>query len=159
LPTDALWSRLDEQILTATATSITFSGIAATVTLLRLTCWVSEQDAPTLRLNNDSGANYEYQRIHVSNTTLTGARATAQTAIPLTNETDDPEVQAFIEIGKHLATEEAQVAVFSGQRSPGHLVEAYAGQWNNTADLVNRVDILGASIKAGTVVLLEGAAP
>ncbi len=100
-----------------------------------------------LRLNNDSGANYNSQRITAATTTLTGERLVNQTSQVLvpSGTIDTNEVLVEITFSK----------VASGFRANGILVSntngvtpeshRYTFVWDNTANLISRISIIRIS--------------
>ncbi len=169
-PSTALWGKLSEQTLGSPVASVTFSGLDTSYTFFRLTLQNSQETAgggTSLRLNNDSGANYEYQKIAINATTRTGARVTGADHIQLFH--NFPAAVAgegghgSVVISKPVTGEEAQVVGNSGiQQSGNVMISSLLGaQWNNTADLVDRVDLVptAGNFETDSRFLLEGAKP
>ena len=164
----AFWEDIDEQTLGAPAASVSFTGIGSTFTFLRVTGYLTKDGSSGgvfVRLNNDSAANYDRQRITASAAVVTGQRATttgwlpAQTGIRLNEEAN-----LAILIAKPVTGEEAQAVMISGtQNAAANFLDLglQGGQWNNTAALISRVDLVSAvtNFDADTRVLLEGGAP
>ncbi|MGH7184501.1 MAG: hypothetical protein ACREJN_21355 [Nitrospiraceae bacterium] len=75
-----------ENLLTVDTAVITFSTIPGTYRNLRLVYYgriteATTDDYPTIRFNNDSGSNYDYQRSLISSTSIPGGQqAAAQTS-------------------------------------------------------------------------------
>lgn len=166
VPVDQAFGLLDRQVLAAPAASITFSGIAAANTMLRLTLY-NIQDGVAgnvdVRLNNDGGANYDHQDLTGDAAAVNSARAAAAAQIRLTTgETVDNGEHSTHEvlIAKQLATEEAMIVAASTYihtTTPAINFEQTAAIWNNTGALVSRVDAINSSnFAAGTVAVLEG---
>lgn len=75
-----------EVILSAPAASVTFTGIPQIFRNLMIWCQVrtdnaSESDGFLLRFNNDTGANYDWQRLQGNSATVTAVAARANTFI------------------------------------------------------------------------------
>lgn len=162
----APWDVIDSTTLGSAAASISFASIDSKYKLFRVTAYVVKDATAhqaTLRINNDSGANYDYQRLNGSSTTVSAARVTGQTSILLTpTETiaANSIAQFSIIIGKQIAGSAAMVlsdGTFDAT-SVGRVKADIAARWNNTADLINRIDLISSSgnFAAGTVVVLEG---
>lgn len=74
------WRRIDSRILSAPASSVTFSGLDGDkAVLFYLSSSIKAANATgdiKINLNNDTGNNYGYQRLTATNTTVAAARAT-----------------------------------------------------------------------------------
>jgi hypothetical protein len=161
------WTHLDTQVLGGAAATITFSGIAAAAApRLRVYLYAlraAGTDVYRLRLNNDSGGNYAYQQLLAQTAGTLAARAGAQTFLPLCLTSASIEPALFVvEIGKPVAGEVGRTLSRGAfeQAAPSIRLDQFAGEWTNTADLINRVDLFPASgnFAAGTRAVLEGAA-
>jgi len=161
------WDVIDSETLAAPASSISFTGIDTTYKMFRVTLYSIKDGtagALQLRLNNDSGANYVYQDLTGDATTVNGARATAQAQFVLTTgETMDAATAGTFEIviGKTVAGSAAMLlskGTYYHTTTPALNYEATAGRWNNTADLISRIDLIASAgnFAAGTVCVLEG---
>ncbi len=159
----AMWEKLDEQILSSPAVAITFSGISSAFVFFSLSVYALDGATATasveLRLNNDSGANYERQMLRILSTTLLAERLTGQTLVDIDPAVDsDAEGMLSVYIAKTLAGDHAQMVINAGADSSGIGLALNGGRWTNTADLINRIDVIRASnLNTGTRVLLEGA--
>jgi len=157
------WTEIETQTLTTTAASVVFSTGLTGYKFFRLTgYWVSDASAGAvdIRLNNDSGANYAYQRIQAASTTVSGSRATGQTAQRLTPAfPDGSSFNSFSAlIAKPAAGVKAQATAHVGFTQTSVAMELEGAEWNNTADLITRIDVIALSnnFAAGTSILLEG---
>lgn len=162
----AMWDILGEQILSSPAASISFSGIATSRTTFRLTGYIIRDTTSTatqLRFNNDSGANYDYQQLRATSTTILKARTTGANSLLFFNfNIAASEEGNFVTVvSKPVAGQEAQTVQSGGYENSGVILEMKAEQWNNTADLINRIDVISGAdnFDTNTRILLEGAKP
>ena len=108
---------------------------------------VTTAESVILRFNNDSGANYGHQQLGAASSTVTGARSTGQTGIPLCylGAVAGQMGSAFVWVhAKSGFIREVFIQTF-GQTAPGTTVVEMitrAAVWNNTADQITRIDIL-----------------
>jgi len=164
---NALWEKIDEQTLSVAAAAVTFSGINTSFTFFHIAAWMIKAagggNQPILRINNDSAGNYDHQRITGDTASVTGARVTGDTGIDITFGAIGvgEEVNFVMTIAKPVAGEEAQTVHIAGPQATDINLDLYGGQWNNTAALISRLDILAvsANFDVDTRVLLEGAQP
>lgn len=118
----------------------------------------------TFRINNDSGANYAKQYLSANAASVAGARGTGGASWQLDglSAIKGSNVGMFVmEISKPVAGEVARATWRFGYMNNDATAliqyEAGAGEWTNTADLINRLDMLSnANFAAGTRVLLYG---
>lgn len=151
--------------LTGAAASVSFATGLSGFTKFFVVCYiVNDADVSgkriRLRFNNDSGANYADQGIVALNASIFGQRETAQTQILLNPQTALTQSQTFLsvcEISKPVAGEVARVTFRTGYNNT-IVLEAGAGEWTNTAALINRIDILpdANNFDVGTRILLYG---
>ena len=156
------WDVIDSETLAAPASSISFTGIDTTYKMFRVTAYVIK-DATAggvfMRLNNDSGANYDWQRLYGS-ATVAGSRSTGQAqwetsySYPL-SAGDTLTITATI--GKQLAGSPAMGIIESAGARTDIERASFAGIWSNTADLISRIDLIASAgnFAAGSVVVLE----
>lgn len=114
-----------------------------------------------LRLNGDTGSNYINQNIGVSGASISGGRLTAQAQF-----NNDQVVSGIagmfnpdILIIKSKAAAKAQVLQLSSTQIVATIgLSLYGGEWNNTTDLLNRVDIYpsGGNFDTNTSITLWG---
>lgn len=90
IPGTAMLTKLFDQTLGADAASLDTldGGVNTNYSALLILAYIrSTASGPSsgvnLRFNNDSGANYTYERINIGNTSLAGARTAGGTAIGL----------------------------------------------------------------------------
>lgn len=161
------WEHIDTQVLSAAAAAITFSGIDTTYRRFRVLCAQLKDasgaaSAVTTRLNNDSGSNYAYQRLSGDGATAAAARTSGTTAWSTDVTTDDNDSGLLVwEITKPAAgmTGSAVGRLAFYLTGVGILLALLAGEWNNTADLISRIDLMMGSgqFNTGTRVTLGGA--
>jgi len=163
------WQHIDTQVLTTTAASVSFQSINTMYRDFRLTIYV-QNDANGkdiyLRLNNDSGNNYDWVILEADGATPGSieAQGTAQIIIG-GGPADLPanlEWAGVVTVSKPLATTRA-LTTGSGSyldATPNMHAQSTAGRWANTADLISRIDVLASSnnFAAGTRITLEGIA-
>lgn len=157
------WDLLGEVELAASAASVSFVNIASGYRTLRLSAYVARDSTSSntevlLRLNNDSGANYAYQTLVSSSTSVIGAAATGQTSIALGALGANDHGLIECTIAKPLASMPARVNGQSRTALAAALrITETAGAWVNTTDAITRVDLLDTNQWiAGTRVVLEG---
>lgn len=160
------WTVIDSRTLAEAASSISFASGLTGYTFFRVTAYVIKDGTGGdvgLRFNNDSGTNYDYQRLSGSDTLVAAARVTGQTLI----DCDFGALQAN-QVGTYIFAIAKQVSGSAAMAVGGSVAYAsgpvlataqIGGRWNNTADLINRIDLVqtGGNFAAGTVVVLEGA--
>lgn len=154
-----LWIPIDKRVSTSGApvTSVSFQSIDSNFRIFRITfdanCSV---DALRLRLNNDTGANYNYQYGLFDGTSVTGARSLNQIYIPITQTTGVRNSGHFT-ISKPTASQTAVGQGAIGFFVPGTVLHgSTAGVWNNTSALINRIDVFVTTGNFYGVVALEG---
>ena len=157
------WTEIESTTLASAAASVSFTTGLSGYKFFRLTIYIvndANSKQVYLRFNNDSGSNYTWQRITGSSTSVTGNRATgeAQIAIQQTMAASQSNSYQCL-ISKPAAGVKAQVTVQAGQDTSPVLI-LVGGEWDNTADLISRIDVLASSnnFAAGTSLLLEGLA-
>ena len=148
--------------LASAAASVSFQSIPAQYVMFRLRCEIIKDASGatvSLRFNNDSGANYDYQRLTGNGATVAGARATGGTSIPMTLSIDASSTTTFgVVIAKPIAGANG-LTVSDCVYTATDLTSTYhAGRWANTADLINRIDVINSvgNFAAGSIFYLEG---
>lgn len=147
---------IGSSVLTAGAASVSFQFPPVYRAVL-IECWDKQSGgggSRLLRLNNDSAGNYSAQIITASAAAVAGVRRTAQTSIRV-----DAELAADLStkgsmsilVVKTTAAARAQVVVITNPpKAPADIaLGLVGGEWNNTTDLLTRVDIVDAG---GTMV-------
>lgn len=159
------WQPIEEQTLSAPASSIVFNTGLAGYDFYRLTVYVlNDSNAKRIyvRLNADSGANYDLQDISGASTSVAGERITSHGQIdvsrPQTLSANNAGSFSCI-IAKPAVGVPAQVVGVSGLDAAPEL-QLYGAGWDNTADAISSITILNTSgdFAAGTSALLEGLA-
>ena len=164
----AAWKKIASQSLGVAASSISFTGIASTYKMFRVTAYLIKDATPNtvnVRFNNDSGSNYTWQNLSGSNTSVSGSRNTQTHVGILSGGAVEPGEAATVEfvVGKQLAgspamvISKAAVMAYTGG-TPVIRIDDVAAIWNNTADLISRIDLISSSgnFDTGTVCVLEG---
>ncbi len=160
------WEHIEAQVLDAAAPSISFTGIDAAFRMFRLTLYIIKDGNAgqvELRLNNDSGGNYNQQYMNISHATRTSARNAGLDSLRVTNYDNlaaNGVLLADILIAKQITGQEGRIqshASYEGSADP--MVDLVSAQWANAADLINQIDIVesGANeFAAGSRAVLEG---
>ena len=152
---------IGHSVLTGAAASVSFQfPVVYRAVLVEWWINTSQDAAIWLRLNNDSGTNYSRQYIGANGATVSGARATGETKIGTVNSTGGTDgASASILVVKTTAAARAQVIQTGGMLAPASIrLELIGGEWNNTADLLSRIDILpsAGNLDANTAITLWG---
>jgi hypothetical protein len=146
--------------LGASAASITFGSIPATyrdlILVVQGTTTVTA-DA-RLRINGDTGAGYDHQRMSGNGSAATAASASLSSGSRLTEivqfrSTDL--TQLIINIMDYSATDKHKTILSRADRAGGG-AEAHVNRWPNTAAITNLVLYTAASWQSGTTVALYG---
>jgi len=116
-----------------------------------------------LRINNDSGANYSHQAIEAYGSGVSAIRTTADSKIIIDTEFNGIGANARASLSflvtKTTAASKAQMVAISGDDDPASIVLVLVGgQWNNTTDLMSRIDVLPSAnnFAANTAITLWG---
>lgn len=157
-----IWPVIGSITLGSAASSVSFTGIDTTYRMFRVTAYIVKdgtQGTVRLRFNNDSGSNYDRQNLRGSSTTVSAARTSGDTHIDTNTIAANEAGTVCFVIAKQLATTAAMVVadVTLPTTGPALTTERLAGRWNNTADLISRIDLLpnNGNFAAGTTVVLE----
>lgn len=154
-----LWIPIDKRVIASGSptTPVTFSSLDSNFRLFRLTFHVIPSVGLWLRLNNDSGSNYTQQFHEGGGSTSSAVRLTSAIALELQRGSSGTAVQGQIIIGKPSSSTEARiVSQMSSNTHAALAMTSWAGSWNNTASLLNRVDVIGNGGNFYGVVALEG---
>ena len=160
------WEIVGSSRLSAAAASVSFASIPAAYTMFRLIAEIVNDGAikdVALRFNNDSGANYDTQILNMSGGTLTGQRNAGGTSGAADYNGLSANTFATLEaiIAKPIAGAKglALVSIVPTGAAGIQLTED-AIVWNNTAALINRIDMIvsggGGNFAAGSLFILEG---
>ena len=154
--------------LASAAASVSFASIPAQYVMFRLRCEIiNDASAKTidLRLNNDSGVNYDTQQINVSNVTVTGGRSTGRTSMYVNYSNLAASELGTVDfvIAKPIAGAAGLILASVVNTTTAALdLVLDACIWNNTAALINRIDVVAAAaagtgnFAAGSIFILEG---
>ncbi len=163
---DVLWEKNDEQTLAAPAAAVTFSGINTAFTFLRLTGYLvndANASAFVIRVNNDSGANYDMQNVDANGGAGVATRTTGQNEFAQRLGMAASQEALFTALlAKPVAGDQAQAIYWdSVENAAGIVLNLMADQWNNTGALISRLDVLklANNLDTETRILLEGAKP
>ena len=161
--TGPAWTVIGSTTLASPAASISFASIDSKYKMFRVTAYLlgdASGKVVSTRFNNDSGANYDYQHVTGSDTTVSAARSTGQTDIDFPSGLAANQSETFtMVVAKQVTGSPAMVLIDAALTDSGGFTKGnIAGRWNNTADLINRIDLISSSgnFAAGTVVVLEG---
>ena len=173
----APWELIASTTLASSAASISFASIDSKYKIFRLTAYSTGDGAGgayygnvVARFNNDSGTtNYVWEGLGGSTTSVIMTRNTqAHIAITHGNVVETGHnVTLEMVVAKQVAGSAAMVlskaATISYTGTGGVLqLKHTAGVWNNTADPINRIDLVsnigGSTFDTGTVAVLEGLA-
>ena len=159
LPT--AWTVIGSQTLESAAASVSFTGISTTYRMFRVTAYIVKDGnagGVNVRLNNDDGGNYDRQRMIGGSTTVSANRATGQTSFSDDSTAANTATTQTIQVAKQLAAAPAMLLRESTYLLGGDVaVQRAADVWDNTADLISRIDLIASAgnFAAGTVVVLE----
>ncbi len=162
------WTELSDQVLASAAASISVTGIASTYRRFAGWCYVVKAGASAtiiVRINNDSGANYNFQRAHGDGATAGATRQTGGSAVAISGNAIPVGGTGLLtfEIEKPVAGTRGriggQAAVFADLATDAVTVAVADGDWKNTANLISRVDVIASSgtMNVGSRLILEGA--
>ena len=154
--------------LTGAAVSVSFAtGLSGFTKFFLVGYCVANGTAQNwnITINNDTGANYSRQTLDCSSSTIyttrSGPGATNWGVSALSaNKENQPGVFG-LEISKPVAGLVARstfkFSYMNNDATTAINYGAFAGEWSNTADLINRIDVnSNVSFAAGTRVLLYG---
>lgn len=158
------WEHVASQVLGASAATITFSGLASD-DFYRLT-GILVKDAgaslpvPSFRLNNDTANNYQTIRVRTTGATRGAATTASVSSFQLTANLGANGYTGFVAwVSKPVAATRGQLGVVLGNDYSGLAAQAEKahGEWNNTANLITRIDVLIATdnFAAGSSIRLD----
>jgi hypothetical protein len=154
------WEHIDTQVLSGTAASVSFPSLSTDYKVFRLTAdiFTTASLAVWIRLNNDSGGNYDYHSVAAGAGGATTNAAAQLVIIGAAGAASRNHVSAVI--AKQVAADQA-----TGHAVGTYLTGAFAMTltdttlgWRNTADLISRIDLVASTstFAANTRVTLEG---
>ena len=157
------WTEIESITLGSPAASVTFSSGLTAYKFFRLTVYIlNDANAKNIqvRFNNDSGSNYTRQAVSAASTGVSGERPAATTSVEINtgnNITASETASVQVLVAKPAAGVKGQVVYSHGYNASPSLILGGA-EWNNTADLISRIDVIALSntFAAGTSILLEG---
>ena len=155
------YTLISEQVLSAPASSITFSSIPQTYTDLVLECTVGQTPATTpnagyMTFNSDTGTNYSRTSVNGNGSTAASNRTTSQTNIdPLV--TTNTFAAHTIQMLSYSNTNVYKTILVRYSDAPSN-AGAQAGLWRSTAAISSLTLTLGASqsFAAGSTFRLYG---
>jgi hypothetical protein len=157
------WAFVESQTLASAASSVVMSGLDTAYRMFRQTVTIVNDgtaSGPSVRDNNDSGNNYDEQRLSASDATVGAQRVTAQAQWGITPTTLSASQVGLMEftVAKQVASSPAMM-VMARKVNTAPDGATLAGRWNNTTDLISRIDWYKASgdFAANTAVKLEAA--
>lgn len=159
-----------EEVLASAAATIDFTSIAATHRHLRLVISgrsdaAANNDNLSLRFNNDSGTNYESQRLFASGSTVSGSRSVNATGLDVALLVGDSAAantasSLVVDVPDYAGTTFNKSAHSRSLQNPSGssnnvVMDNYSGIWRSTA-AISRVTLVLASgqFMAGTVATL-----
>lgn len=160
---DGLFELIDRTVLSSAAASISFTGISAAFRIFEIAVEIAKDASAgsvRVRLNGDSGANYDYQQVTGSDTSVAASRTTGASGFIVTGggvaANDFAAINAIV--AKPLAAQPA-IGLFSVAETQGGIrIAETAGRWNNTAGLISEITLLATlgDFAAGTAFVLTG---
>lgn len=160
------WEHIDTQVLSGAAASVSFASISSVYKAFRLTAHMKNDASAAslqLRLNNDSGSNYDYQNLRVSTGAVAGAALQQAVSVQVvTSASLAANLWAHMTflITKEAAADQAKVYAAGTVDTAANTPETHSssGNWRNVADLINRIDILksAGNFAVGSRFTLEG---
>jgi len=158
---NSAWDVIDVVELGSAAASITFSDLSG-YRLLRVTGYVLKDGTGAnllVRLNADTGANYDAQFLTGNSTSVVASRTTGGTSILGSQLAANTPATFEITIGKQLSGVPAMLLAPVVNSPVGDVsTRDWASRWNNTTDLITSLTLLNGSgnFAASTVCVLEG---
>lgn len=160
------WKRIDRRIITSgsPSTSVSFLSLSSSFRMFRLT-WSTVGNGSSanflLRLNNDSGANYDCQENSYLNTTQNSLTVDDQTSAPLWQLAAPVVSTGEVIIGKIASNVRgifhSSCAAYASTYTPSkNWWILQNGSWDNTSALINRIDVLTTAGSFYGTVALEG---
>lgn len=146
----SMWVPIDKRVIASGSpvTSVSFQSIASSFRFFRLTMFYqsSSSNYPIFRFNNDSGNNYSVQFLLGNDTTVVAQRFLNQSSLLVSSGASSVVSDIYtLTIGKPLAAVAAAASIQVTHLVPSApFVEMVGGYWNNTSQLIDRIDILAA---------------
>lgn len=163
---------IGHQVLASPAASVVFSSIPATYQHLKAviqgrSARVNTTEDLLMRLNADTGANYDYQMVNGANTTVTGLAGTGQTSaavgnLPAANATANNAGQCIVDIAGYTSalfkTYHSRSIDVYGTTAGDKLVQNVGGLYRSTTAISTVTFILsaGSNFVAGSMFSLYG---
>lgn len=149
--TDA-WDLLGDTELSVAATSISLTGLAAHIHLFIEAQLQSDITGAnnTVRFNNDSGSNYDNERLIANATSVTSANTTGASELNLLGATGGSKTFVLNAWVHNVGTVMKNVIALCGEENNNFSMSG--GSWTNNVDQITRVDIIKSSgnYKAGS---------
>ncbi len=158
------WAFVESQTLASAASSVVMSGLDTTYRMFRVTAYLIKDGTSGdlgVRLNNDSGNNYNYQVLAADGSTPSATRtAIANAFTPMSSSMGSNGIASLtITVAKQRTTSPAMFIANAAQNSGSLATSRTGGRWNDGSKLISRIDLISSSgnFAAGTSVKLEAA--
>ncbi|MGR6922544.1 hypothetical protein ACU635_50535 [[Actinomadura] parvosata] len=157
-----LWIPIDKRVIASGSpvASASFQSLDSNFRMFRLTFHIIPAAGATARLllNNDSGSNYHQQTLSAFGSSVFAVRLTPAIAIDLShNASGGQPIMGQALISKPLTSVVARATMhLATDSTTAVLVHMDSWTWNNTASLINRIDLNGQGGSFSGVVSLEG---
>jgi hypothetical protein len=161
----AVYNLIEETVLGSPASSISFTGITTTNTFFLISGYITKDGSGAgiqMRFNNDSGSNYREQQLYANTTTVTAYRRSSATELSVIySSLAANESASFTSLISKPVSGQAASGIITGPYGTDASSYQNGSQWANTADLINRIDIISSSnnLDTNSSVLIEGAKP
>ena len=136
MPTST-YDLIASNVLTSSASSVTFSSIPATYRdlVLVVTLVASTNSTALVRFNSDSGSNYSYVRMQGNGSTATSASGSSLTSLWEQGADENPN-QYLLQIMDYSATDKHKT-VLTRHNRPAAAVWGLASRWANNSAITS----------------------